>query len=123
MGSFEAEAKRLKRDDTALVVIDVQEKLLPAMYERDALLESTVKLVQGCAIIGVPSIFTQQYTKGLGMTVPALVSAAGKTPEAFDYIDKSAFAATSEPSFLEALEASGRFDGSWGSGVWGLCLA
>ena len=62
--------KRLKKDDAILVVIDFQEKLMPAMYDRDDVEDKTARLIRGCKELGIPVIVTQQYTRGLGQTVP-----------------------------------------------------
>jgi nicotinamidase-related amidase len=60
---------RSAADDAALIVIDMQEKLTPAMHEMHHLIHRVEVLVRGCALLGVPVIFTQQYTKGLGVTI------------------------------------------------------
>ncbi|MBW2983723.1 isochorismatase family protein [Candidatus Woesearchaeota archaeon] len=59
----------LKREDTALVVIDVQEKLGAAIPEIGNVVNNTNKLIKACKILNVPIIFTEQYPKGLGKTV------------------------------------------------------
>ena len=58
----------------ALVVIDVQEKLLPVITttSADELLGKISTLVRACALMDVPIIYTEQYPKGLGRTHPAL---------------------------------------------------
>ncbi len=60
---------RIEKDETAALIIDVQEKLYPHMFDRDALLQRMVKLVKGLKILGVPLFLTQQYTRGLGETI------------------------------------------------------
>ena len=62
----------LKRDNTALVIIDIQSKLWNVMNEKEALLENAQKLVKGMQIMGIPIILTEQNPKGLGPTVPEL---------------------------------------------------
>ena len=57
-----------------LLIVDMQEKLLPVIPDADALTAACVRLVQGAAILGVPVSCTEQYPKGLGPTVPALAS-------------------------------------------------
>ena len=54
--------KRLKKNDAILVVIDFQEKLMPAMYDRDDVEDKTARLIRGCKELGVPVSVTQQYT-------------------------------------------------------------
>ena len=60
----------IKKEDAVLVAIDLQTKLLPAMADARNLQETVVKLVEGLRILNIPVLVTQQYTKGLGPTVP-----------------------------------------------------
>ena len=64
----------LKIENTILVVIDVQEKLTRAIYEKERLIENLQKLVKGAQILGLPIILTEQNPKGLGLTVPEVAS-------------------------------------------------
>ena len=56
-------------EDTALVIIDVQEKLVPAMHDKEALLDNLKKMVKGARVLGLPIIYTEQNPVGLGPTV------------------------------------------------------
>ena len=99
--------KRLKKDDAILVVIDFQEKLMPAMYDRDDVEDKTARLIRGCKELGVPVIVTQQYTRGLGQTVPVVAEALGE----FEPIDKVTFSCCGNIQFNDALEeAAGEND-------------
>ena len=60
----------LTKDSAFLVVVDVQEKLARAMHDKDSLIQSTVKMVQGAKILGLPILWTEQNPNGLGPTVP-----------------------------------------------------
>lgn len=80
---------RIEKDHAVALIIDYQEKLVPVMQEKEALLHNSGILLKGLQILGVPVIVTQQYTKGLGMTVEEITSAAGTS----DYIDKISFTA------------------------------
>ena len=101
---------KLKKEDTVLVGIDFQERLMPAMYGKEELETVAVKLAKGCRILGVPAIMTQQYTKGLGPTIPSIVKAltepAGEEVAVFDLypIEKTSFSAMGEPIFVENLK-------------------
>ncbi|MDR1797017.1 MAG: hydrolase [Clostridiales Family XIII bacterium] len=95
---------RLRRGEAVVVVIDLQERLVPAMREGEKTVASAAKLVRGAGLLGVPVITTQQYTKGLGDTVDAVKAAYAS----FSYVEKSAFSAMGEPAFAEAIGASGR---------------
>lgn len=80
---------RVEREQTAALVIDYQEKLVPAMQDAHALLHNTEILLTGLKILGIPMVVTQQYTKGLGMTIKELTDAM----ESEEYIDKISFSA------------------------------
>ena len=105
---------RLKKEDTVLVGIDFQEKLMPAMKNNEEVAAAAIKLIKGCRILGVPAIMTQQYTKGLGQTVPAIVAALTESmgeeisTEEFNPVEKTSFSAMGEPSFVETLEKLGK---------------
>lgn len=62
----------LSLDNSVLVMIDIQGKLLNVMYEKEALLENAQKLIRGLKVLGVPVILTEQNPKGLGATQPEL---------------------------------------------------
>ena len=64
---------RLQVDRTALLVVDIQEKLLPQMHCADRLLPQAIRMVEGANVLGLPVLVTEQYPKGLGATVPQLV--------------------------------------------------
>ena len=63
--------------DTVLVVIDVQEKLVPLIPGFDRIVWNIGRLIDGCKILGVPVLGTEQYPKGLGGTVRELVDRTG----------------------------------------------
>lgn len=65
---------RLSPADTALLVIDVQEKLVPKIAGAEVLLHNIAFLLDACAILQVPATVTEQYPKGLGTTVAVLAS-------------------------------------------------
>jgi nicotinamidase-related amidase len=55
-----------------LCVIDVQERLVPAVADGDVVVARCRRLAEGARLLGVPAVLTEQYRKGLGATVPAL---------------------------------------------------
>lgn len=59
--------------DTVLVIIDVQEKLFRAIYEKEQMLDSLLRLIQGARVLEIPIIMTEQYPKGLGTTLPEII--------------------------------------------------
>jgi nicotinamidase-related amidase len=98
---------RLDRDHTVLVIIDVQEKLMPVIDGADAVIRNLERLVRGCHVLGVPVIVTEQYVRGLGPTVEplrrALEETSGYTP-----IEKSCFSAYGCDAFTSRLAGLGR---------------
>lgn len=63
---------RITKENTSALFIDFQEKLFPAMDEKELLLKNTKILIEGFNVLGITPIFTQQYTKGLGETIEDL---------------------------------------------------
>lgn len=90
----------LRREDTVLVVVDVQEKLLPAMSGGEGVLAACVRLVQAARLLDVPVIVTEQYPKGLGSTVPALKDVLGDSP----VFEKLSFSCAGADAFLDHME-------------------
>ena len=89
----------LKKSGCVLVVVDFQEKLLPAIYEWRKVLDGAVKMVKGARLLGVPVLFTQQYTKGLGPTHADLRNLASD----FEFVEKVEFNAFRVAEFDEKI--------------------
>ncbi len=66
---------RLKSDATALLVIDVQERLLPTIHRADRLVNNCAVLCRMAGVLGVPVVATERYVQGLGHTAPDVRSA------------------------------------------------
>ncbi len=90
---------RIVREKAALVVIDIQERLMPQVDGKEAVLKNAVRLINGCGILKVPVLVTEQYPKGLGRTVPQVASALGE----FSPFEKTAFSACGAEGVREAL--------------------
>lgn len=58
----------LTREKTALLVIDIQEKIVRVMISPENLIQNTIKLIEGFNVLGSPIFITEQYPKGLGET-------------------------------------------------------
>jgi len=95
---------RIIKDDTIAVLIDVQEKLFPHMHEKEELEKNLIRLLSGLIILGVPVLFTEQYTKGLGFTIPSLKEVPGINAA----IEKQAFSCCDEPAFSTELKSYDR---------------
>jgi nicotinamidase-related amidase len=91
---------RLRRASAGLIVVDVQERLLPAIFEQARVVESTVRLIRGAAVLQVPTFATEQYRKGLGATVPEVAAAI----PGFAPMEKLAFSACGAAGFIPALK-------------------
>lgn len=77
----------MNTDDTVVVVVDMQEKLLPVIENGEALVGSVQRLIQGAGILSVPVYFTEQYPRGLGKTVASLdfgKTSASDQPNVFE---------------------------------------
>lgn len=64
----------MERSDALLLVIDIQERLVAAMKYGDQMIENTKVLVETSKVMGIPTVVTEQYPKGIGPTVPQLSS-------------------------------------------------
>ena len=95
---------RIEREHTAAVIVDFQERLVPAIADHEALMERVRILLQGLKALEIPMTVTQQYTKGLGETVPAMKEAIG----AFEPMEKTAFSAMGCDAFVEWVKAQGK---------------
>ncbi|WP_317856237.1 isochorismatase family protein [Chakrabartyella piscis] len=63
---------RVNAEDTMAIIIDFQEKLLPVMDQKEALIQKAATFAQGLVELEVPFVVSQQYTRGLGETVSEL---------------------------------------------------
>src|ERR1700681_3075945 len=77
----------LDAEQCALVVIDIQEKLLPPIFQREQLVRNSQLLIRAAGILKIPAMVSTQYAKGLGGTVAAV---AALLPE-IEPIDKTLF--------------------------------
>lgn len=95
---------RLLRARTLLLLVDFQERLLPAMHEADRVLANAVRLARGAALLGLPVRVTEQYPKGLGRTVPALA----ETLTGAACFEKVTFSALGAAGLAERLDEHGQ---------------
>ncbi len=79
---------------SCLLVIDIQEKLVPAVHEVDALIRNTRWLAEIAQILKVPVLTSEQYPQGLGHTVEALQDVL----PAENIMEKTFFSCMSEPA-------------------------
>ena len=80
-----------------LLVIDFQQRLMPAIHDGAAVLRNAVILAQGAKMLAIPALATEQYPRGLGHTAPEL---AALCPES---VEKTTFGSCGTPAFGTAL--------------------
>jgi nicotinamidase-related amidase len=90
----------LQADRCALIVVDIQEKLLPPIFEKDRLIKNSQLLIRLAGILNIPTILSTQYVKGLGQTVPEIASLLPETTP----IDKQMFSCFGSDAFCAALK-------------------
>ena len=95
----------LNIEDSIVMIIDVQEKLLNAVFNKASLEKKATTIANTAKILGIPVIVTEQYPKGLGATVESLKEVL---PENAQYFEKTAFSALENKEVLEALKNSGK---------------
>lgn len=87
---------------TSLLVIDVQEKLLPLIPRRRELVQNVAFAVDVAKVVNVPILATEQYPRGLGPTVPELAAKLGPR------LEKTAFSCCAAPGLAAQLASDGR---------------
>jgi nicotinamidase-related amidase len=78
---------RIKASDSVGLIIDVQSRLFPFIFENEKLADNIVKLVNGLKVLGIDIIVTEQYSKGLGNTIEPILSSL----EEYKYFEKMSF--------------------------------
>lgn len=82
---------------STLLIIDIQERLFPAIHANAAVLEHSAWLLGIARRLGVPVLATEQYPKGLGPTLPALRDELDEG----ELLEKVAFSAVNDPGLLQ----------------------
>jgi len=86
---------RIKLEESLGLIIDVQEKLFPHIDDNEQIAKNTEILIKGLKILKVPILVTEQYTKGLGFTIPVVAEAL----EEYEAIEKMSFSCYDEDNF------------------------
>ena len=95
---------RMYKEDTAALVVDIQERLQPSLHNGGEMVANSAKLIRGLRILEVPVLVVRQYPKGLGELLPEIREALGEhTP-----MDKLSFSACGETEILDSLRAAER---------------
>jgi nicotinamidase-related amidase len=91
----------LEAENCALVVVDIQQKLLPPIFNNEYLIRNASLLIRLANILKIPVLVTTQYAKGLGETVPEIMELVGSVQP----IDKLEFGCFSKDTFCSAVKA------------------
>ena len=94
----------IDRHQSLLLIVDIQEKLAPAIHEGAAAIANNQRLLAAADRLGVPIVVSEQYVRGLGPTVPALQP----LPAGAQRFEKMHFSCAREPGFLDLIADSGR---------------
>ncbi len=85
--------------DSALVLIDVQERLVPAIFEHERTVRACRRILRVAQLLGVPIVATEQNPRGLGPTVASLKEVLGGT----EPIAKMEFSCFGSPAFVDVV--------------------
>ena len=95
---------RITPENCITIAVDYQTRLVPAMAHKRELIHNSRILLQGLQVLGVPVLVSQQYTKGLGETVPEIKALVADSP----VFDKITFSCWQNDAIRDAVIASGR---------------
>lgn len=93
---------RILKENAICLVIDVQERLFPYIWENETLKNNIARLAEGLKILQVPIIVTEQYTKGLGATLPEIAVACSDAEK----LEKMAFSCCDDNGIYSAIQLS-----------------
>lgn len=88
---------------SCLLVVDIQEKLVPAIYQKEALVKNSKWLIDVANILNVPVLTSEQYPQGLGHTLEELKAVL----PAEGFMEKTHFSCAAEPACSEMIDAQG----------------
>ncbi len=94
----------LRLEDAALVVIDLQEKLVNMVHDREGLLKRAVLIIETAKACGIPMVMTEHYPQGLGYTVEEVKE---RLPE-YRPLIKRIFSCCGVDDFVRSVEATGK---------------
>jgi nicotinamidase-related amidase len=95
----EAARRPLRPEDCALAVIDIQEKLLPPIWEKERMVRNSHLLIRMANIMQIPLLVSTQYAKGLGETIPEIASLLNGA----DVVDKLEFGCFGNGDYCSAI--------------------
>ena len=120
----------IRRNDSLLLVIDIQEKLAPQIHDTETVTRNAVRLIEGARMLDVPTFVSEQYVKGLGPSVAEIRNAASREiensatietnagPRTIEadagrtvnpkFFEKTHFSCAAEPGVIDLLRQAGR---------------
>lgn len=94
----------IRRADSLLLVVDIQQQLAPAIFDSAAITANAVRLLSAAGKLGIPAFVSEQYVRGLGPSLPEIRAAA----VAAQFFEKTHFSCAAEAGVVDLLRASGR---------------
>jgi nicotinamidase-related amidase len=94
----------IQRDASLLLVVDLQEKLAPAIFEGERVIRNSLRLLQGAQQLGVPAFAAEHCASSIGPVVPEIRNATVSPI----FFAKTHFSSAAEPGVLDLLRATGR---------------
>jgi nicotinamidase-related amidase len=92
--------RALETDQCALIVVDIQEKLLPPIFQKEQLVRNSKLLIQAARVLKIPAVVSTQYARGLGKIVPEVASLLPEN----EAIDKDQFSCFGSEMFCTLLK-------------------
>ncbi len=94
----------LNKDNTSLVLVDVQGKLAALMHNKEEFFSNAIKIIKGAKVLDIPIIWNEQLPDKLGPTIPEIKELlTGMSP-----LEKKTFSCCGNDGFSSALESTGR---------------
>ena len=90
---------RITKENTSAIIIDIQERLFPHIFKKEELEHNVDILMKGLKLLDVPILVTEQYSKGLGKTIPSI----SENMRNIEPIEKISFSCCDESRFLKEL--------------------
>jgi len=95
---------RLEKESAAIVVVDIQERLMAAMKHAKKIYRNTCIMLEAGKVLGLPVLVTEQYPRGLGHTVDEVRECLAS----YEPIEKITFSCCGDGNFMDAIKAVGR---------------
>jgi nicotinamidase-related amidase len=94
----------IRRDASLLLVVDLQEKLAPAIFAGEQVIRNSLRLLEGAGKLGVPAFVSEHCTGSLGRSIPEIRNAVPDT----HFFAKTHFSCAAEPGVVDLLRGAQR---------------